>query len=108
MSHLMSLLGVKRTWAGALQLSAHDPKRTSCRVRLALPEYAQELLPSHCQSLGATMRRRQFIRLLGGAAVLPITARAQQSALPLIGYLSGRSPEDTVGELEAFHKGLGE
>ena len=54
------------------------------------------------------MRRREFIRLLGGAAVLPITARAQQSAVPLIGYLSGRSPEDTVGELEAFHKGLGE
>src|SRR5262245_64629976 len=57
---------------------------------------------------GATMRRREFIRLLGSAAaVLPITARAQ-SAVPLIGYLSGRSPEDTVGEQEAFHKGLGE
>ena len=55
------------------------------------------------------MRRREFIRLLGGAAAaLPITARAQQSAVPLIGYLSGRSPEDTVGELEAFHKGLRE
>ena len=55
------------------------------------------------------MRRREFIRLLGSAAaVLPIAARAQQSAAPIIGYLSGRSPEDTIGELDAFHKGLGE
>jgi len=55
------------------------------------------------------MRRRDFIRLLGGAAtILPIAARGQSSAVPLIGYLSGRSPEDTVAELEAFHKGLGE
>jgi len=55
------------------------------------------------------MRRRDFIRLFGGAAtILPIAARAQPSAVPLIGYLSGRSPEDTVAELEAFYKGLGE
>jgi putative ABC transport system substrate-binding protein len=55
------------------------------------------------------MRRRKFIGLLGGAAAAwPVTIRAQQSTVPLIGYLSGRSPEDTVGELEAFHKGLGE
>ncbi|MGB8092127.1 MAG: hypothetical protein WCF62_15735, partial [Pseudolabrys sp.] len=46
------LLGVKRTWPVAAHMSAYDPKRTSCRVRLALPEYARELLPSLCQSLG--------------------------------------------------------
>jgi putative tryptophan/tyrosine transport system substrate-binding protein len=55
------------------------------------------------------MRRRDFIGLLGGAAATwPIASHAQQSAVPLIGYLSGRSPEDTVRELEAFHKGLSE
>src|SRR5215510_9208304 len=55
------------------------------------------------------MNRREFIRLLGSATtVLPITAHAQQSPMPLIGYMSGRSPEDTVGELGAFHKGLSE
>jgi len=55
------------------------------------------------------MRRREFIRLLGGAAITwPVKAHAQQSAVPVIGYLSGRSPEDTVREHEAFHKGLGE
>jgi putative ABC transport system substrate-binding protein len=55
------------------------------------------------------MRRRDFIRLLAGAAATwPIASRAQQPAVPIIGYLSGRSPEDTVGELAAFQKGLSE
>jgi ABC transporter substrate binding protein len=54
------------------------------------------------------MRRREFITLIGAAAAWPLATRAQQPALPLIGYLSGRSPEDTVRELEAFHKGLSE
>lgn len=55
------------------------------------------------------MRRRDFISLLAGAAaVWPIASRAQQPAMPVIGYLSGRSPEDTVGELAAFQKGLSE
>ena len=55
------------------------------------------------------MRRREFIKVIAGSvAAWPIVSRAQQSAVPLIGYLSGRSPEDTVRELASFHKGLGE
>jgi putative ABC transport system substrate-binding protein len=53
------------------------------------------------------MRRREFITLLGGtAAAWPLVAHAQQSVMPLIGFMSSRSPEDSVHLLEAFRRGL--
>ena len=52
------------------------------------------------------MRRREFISLLGGAAFCPFTARAQQPAMPVIGFMSARSPEDSAHLVAAFRQGM--
>src|SRR5262245_25887715 len=54
------------------------------------------------------LSRRGVIGLVGGAAVWPLAARAQQQAMPVVGYLDPRSPETAADLLRAFRQGLKE
>jgi putative ABC transport system substrate-binding protein len=55
------------------------------------------------------VNRRAFITLIGGTAMTsPSTARAQQSAMPVVGFINGQSPEASVRIAGTFRKGLNE
>src|SRR6516162_2471076 len=54
------------------------------------------------------LRRREFIAGLGGVAAWPLVVSAQQRALPVIGYSSGRTADSDASMLVSFRRGLGD
>ena len=54
------------------------------------------------------IKRRDFLVGLGSASVWPLAARAQQRAMPVIGYLSGRTADSDASMLVAVRRGLGD
>jgi putative ABC transport system substrate-binding protein len=62
----------------------------------------------HNQNGVTSASSREILTLLGGATGWPLAARAQQSTMPIIGYLGARAPDDTTHLVEAFRRGLKE
>src|SRR5580704_4016467 len=97
-----------RTWSA----SPRNPStRTSQTFRLGcdiLPNIAAGMIPLGMSQMAIGIGRRKIISLLGGVSVAWPLAALAQPALPVIGFLSSRSPTDAAAAIAAFRQGLKE
>jgi putative tryptophan/tyrosine transport system substrate-binding protein len=95
-------LGASRSNADKIHTGNKRQDRQSARARRAANV-------ARARRRGDRVRRREFLMLLGGAAVTrPLLARAQQPAMPVIGYLHSGSPGPVAYQVAAFNQGLNE
>src|SRR5262245_21088873 len=58
--------------------------------------------------MASYIERRKFLATLGGAVAWPLAARAQEAAMPVVGFLSSRAPSESADLVAAFRQGLAE
>src|SRR6266404_8898784 len=91
-------------FAGLQAPGGHGKSSASAAVELR-----HDSAQSRRRSGTFSMKRREFITLVGGAvASTPFAANAQQSVLPVLGFLSPRSPDESAHLVAAFRRGLAE
>jgi putative ABC transport system substrate-binding protein len=97
---LVSFSGAQRKWDFGAAKAAFDPKRTFCRLDLY-----RKIAYAWPKASGNSMRRREFVGLIGGAAAWPGWAYAQQARTYTVGVLTSNSPNPEP-LLKALREGL--